>query len=289
METQGDLNIDFIARAASEYSISELVEIYNQSRVDYIVPMPMNVARMQEYVDTYDINLDASLVVCDPDDSVVAVSMLGVRDDRTWITRLGVMPVKRRRGTGQFIMDHHIETSMRLGAAQIQLEVIKNNTPAHQLFLRNDFQETRELLIVRRAPGEPDFPGDGYDAQVTSIHGDDIPYCLSDRTEDPAWTEHSASLLNGGNLAGVHVEFDDGANGYLIFQRTAFQLSHFVFSDSAYRDPELALCLLYHAHQQNPMADTKVENVPLHSPIWEVYQEAGYIEVFRRIEMVREL
>jgi hypothetical protein len=31
---------------ASEYSVEELTEAYNQTRVDYMVPMPMNKARL---------------------------------------------------------------------------------------------------------------------------------------------------------------------------------------------------------------------------------------------------
>ena len=50
---------------ASNFSLQQLTDAYNQTRVDYIVPMPMNVARLQEYIDTYDIDLEASWVAMD--------------------------------------------------------------------------------------------------------------------------------------------------------------------------------------------------------------------------------
>ena len=50
---------------ASRFSHAELVAAYNQARVDYIVPMPMNVARFQEYMRWYDIDLEASCVAVD--------------------------------------------------------------------------------------------------------------------------------------------------------------------------------------------------------------------------------
>ena len=280
---------DFVAAPASDYSIANLVEIYNQTRVDYIVPMPMNEVRMQEYIDTYDIDLDASVVVFEPDMTVLAVSMLGFRDDRAWITRLGVLPNRRRGGTGQFIMDHHLRMAARYGASRVQLEVIKNNTPAHRLFLKNDFRETRELLIVRRASGAPDADMVGINSHAEAIDEKEIIRLLEYRAEDPAWTEDTHSILNINNLTGLRVETPSGAAGSIIFQQNPFQLSHFVFSYEAYHDPELALSLLYHVHVQNPTADTKVENVPLNSVLWPIYQQAGYVESFRRIEMMRPL
>ena len=35
---------------ASSFSIEQLVAAYNQTRVDYLVPMPMNAARLAEYI-----------------------------------------------------------------------------------------------------------------------------------------------------------------------------------------------------------------------------------------------
>ncbi|HNT77229.1 MAG TPA: hypothetical protein PKH77_19630, partial [Anaerolineae bacterium] len=47
-------------RLASEFSIEALVDIYNQTRMDYIVPMPMNAARLEEYIHTYNVRLEYS-------------------------------------------------------------------------------------------------------------------------------------------------------------------------------------------------------------------------------------
>ena len=47
---------------ASQFTIEQLAAIYNQTRVDYMVPMPMNAARLAEYIATYDVKLEHSLV-----------------------------------------------------------------------------------------------------------------------------------------------------------------------------------------------------------------------------------
>ena len=41
-------NIDLIP--ASAFSFEELTDAYNHTRVDYMVPMPMNVNKLREYV-----------------------------------------------------------------------------------------------------------------------------------------------------------------------------------------------------------------------------------------------
>ena len=75
---------------ANHFTYEQLVDAYNQTRIDYVVPMPMNVARMREYSRVYDIDLARSVVALE-DNIMQGLGMLGVRDNRTWITRLGVL------------------------------------------------------------------------------------------------------------------------------------------------------------------------------------------------------
>ena len=57
---------------ASHFTIEQLTAIYNQTRVDYLVPMPMNAARLSEYIRTYDVDLKHSLVALQ-DDQLLAL------------------------------------------------------------------------------------------------------------------------------------------------------------------------------------------------------------------------
>ena len=79
---------DLALLPASAFTYEELTAAYNHTRVDYIVPMPMNAARLREYVETYDIDMNASVVAVDGTE-ILGLSMLGLRADRAWITRLG--------------------------------------------------------------------------------------------------------------------------------------------------------------------------------------------------------
>ena len=137
---------------ASQFSMAELTEAYNQARADYLVPMAMDADRLAAYIQLYDVDLDRSWVAVDGAE-ILGLAMLGVRAGRTWLTRLGVLPHHRRHGTGEALVRALLATTQELGCRVSVLEVIQGNRAAHELFLKAGFRETRELLILRRPPG----------------------------------------------------------------------------------------------------------------------------------------
>jgi ribosomal protein S18 acetylase RimI-like enzyme len=278
-QSSGDLT--FVS--ASAYSFDELAEIYNQARVDYIVPMPMNGKRMAEYVRDYDIDLNISTVARDHDGLEMGVIMLGARPNRAWITRLGVIPARRGSRVGQRLVELMIEASLRRGLRHIQMEVIRGNAPAYSLFRKLGFEDVRELLVIRRPPSPtaPLVQVEG--AQAIPLEGDEIMACLQKRGDDPAWTEETRSFAHMEGLKGLRCALASGESGWAVYQRAPFQLMHFVFSPDA--SPDLHQALIYHIHKLNPLHDTKIENLPASHPAWQVYQRMGYVESFRRIEM----
>jgi ribosomal protein S18 acetylase RimI-like enzyme len=266
----------------SAYTYAQLADIYNQARVDYIVPMPMNAKRMQEYVEAYDISLDGSVVALTDDGLPCGIGMLGMREGRGWITRLGVIPDRRKHRAGQAIMEHLIQFAKDQQARLIQLEVIVGNEPARRLFEKLGFVSTRELLVIRKPPSLP-TPNMTYDSLAPiTLNESEIHALLASRQDNPSWIEETKSLMNVDHLRGLKLVSDTGEWGWIIFQRSPFQLTHFVLN---YNDDWLAKALLYHVHKEYPKQDTKIENVAIHDHIWNVYQQMGYIEVFRRTEM----
>jgi len=271
---------------ASEYTVAELTDIYNQTRIDYIVPMPMNVARMQEYIDNYDLDLTRSAVACYKGD-VLGLAMLGVRREHTWITRLGVIPSKRRFGAGWAMMRYMIDQSYDLGVDHIILEVIKNNVPAHKLFVRMGFHETRELLILRRPPGQPRTEVPTYGV----THGDEerALALLETRRSVPSWLDEYQSLRNAGSLASLEVQLEDGSCGWLVYQSTIFQLGRLVLQTESGDPVQVARVLAHALHSAHPDKDTKTENVPAADEHLDGLLAMRYLESFRRIEMRREI
>lgn len=280
-----DHDASYYSVPASRYTFEQLAAIYNQTRVDYIVPMPMNSKRMEEYVRHYDVDLEASIVAFNSDEEMTGIGMLGLRAKRAWITRLGVLPARRGRKIGQYIMETLLQQACDNAAEQVQLEVIKGNEPAHMLFSKLGFEVQRELLVVRRPPRELDCPAPAADIVVENLAEAQIRERLKVRHGNPSWLDENASLLNIGSLEGLQITLPSGASGWIVFHNAMFQLSHFAFETEPEADNVLTEALLYYLHHQFPNRDTKVENLPADSPVWPIFEKLGYVEAFRRLEM----
>ena len=269
---------------ASRFNFEQLVAIYNRTRVDYMVPMPMNAARLAEYVSIYDVDLDHSIVAMQ-DDEMMGLAMLGARDDRAWITRLGVIPNTRRSGVGRALMSGLLENAEKLNLGLVMLEVIKNNAPAHQLFLKLGFREITELLILRRPPRFPPLDPVVADAQrLERVEALDL--AGHDRGIQP-WTNQSESLYNADEVSGLRVTLTDGSRGWLVYQRQKFTLTRFAFKTEAGDPVAVAYAFLSHLHYQYPRLDTHIENIQVNDPHLPAFYQMGYVESFRRIEMWR--
>ena len=280
-------NHSFELIPASRFSIDELTDIYNQTRVDYMIPMPMNAARLAEYIQSYDVDLENSFVAAEGN-VMRGVAMLGSRKDRTWITRLGVIPTTRRGGVGEALCRRLLEQSEKMGVGFSMLEVIKNNAPAHQLFLKLGFYEVGELLILRRSPSR----------QTQQLH---MPVVADARRLEryetldligynrgtQPWTNQSESMANAASVFGMRLTLPDGSTGWIAYQREKFTLTHFIYKTEVGDPAEMAYAFLSHLHHQYPRLDTHIENIQANDPHLPGFYKMGYVESFRRIEMWR--
>ena len=267
----------------SQFTDEQLAAIYNQTRVDYMVPMPMNAARLAEYIKTYDISREHSLVAQTHDGEMLGVNMLGLREDRAWITRLGVIPNTRRHGVGRVLMESLMQKAANLSIDFMMLEVIKNNTPAHQLFSKLGFYEVGELLVLRRSPFTPAVDPIVADAERLD-RTDSLVLVGRDRGTQP-WTNQSESLFNAFEVSGLRLTLADGSRGWMVYQRQKFLLTRFAFKTEVGDPATVAYALLSHLHNQYPRLDTQIENIQVNDPHLPAFYRMGYVEAFRRIEM----
>ena len=275
-----------VLRRASEFTVEELTNAYNQTRVDYIVPMPMNARRLREYIHNYDVDMERSAVAT-MDGHILGISMLGVRPGRCWCTRLGVLPVKRRRGTGRLLVTDHIQKARELGVECMILEVIKDNVPAYNLFTQLGFRDTRVLLVLRRPPGPLSDNVGPY--RVERLDPDEIAGLLAQRRSTPSWLDEMPSLLKAGNLGALRVELTNGGRGWMVYQSSIFQLGRLVLQTETGDPREIARALVHALHTEYTIQDTNTENMPVDDPHVPGLLDMGYIESFRRIEMRLDL
>ena len=271
---------------ASEFTYKRLTDIYNQTRVDYVVPMPMNVDKFREYVFYYDLSLEHSVVAMDGDEAL-GLGMLGVRGKRTWITRLGVVPNGRKHGVGREIMSALVKNSENIDAEIIQLEVIKGNKPAEKLFLRFGFEPIRDLLVVRRPPRPVNIVSSG--VYIELLDTANAHKLLRQRKVTSSWITDNESLQNAGDIAALLADLPNGAKGWLVYQNSAFQITRLVLQTDQ-GDPELvAQALLQNLHWRHSIQDTICENLPADDLHWPMMKEMGYVLSFTRTEMKKNL
>ncbi len=284
---RADNALDLVA--ADRFSLDELASIYNATRIDYLVPMPMGPARLAEYMRVYDVDLAASVIVIGPD-GPVGLGMLGLRPERAWITRLGVVPAARRGGAGRALMDGLLHTAAERERPVVWLEVIKGNEPAKRLFLRSGFTKTRELLVVRRSPlaqqRPPSLPANFVTA-VEALDREQALDLLAARQVRPNWLNETASMHNVRRLEALRVTCSDGGLGWASFDVGRFQLTRIVVQVLAGDPVAVSAATLGAVHQRYPRHDTNIENLAADDPMWPGFQQLGYFDAFRRLEMVR--
>jgi GNAT superfamily N-acetyltransferase len=277
--------------SADEFTLEELADAYNQTRIDYIVPMPMTVDRLRHYIDIYDVDLASSCAAVD-EGEILGLGMLGVREERGWITRLGVVPQGRRRGVGGNIMSFLLGAAARLSLPAVWLEVIEGNNPAYELFCALDFEVTRELIVARRPPRFAEMaPGERAERphlrQLRSLGYEATMDLLTSRHDEPNWLNQTESLRNSRELSSLFVETQEGGRGWVTYQTSLLQLTHIVVHASEGDPGAVATALLQTLHEYYPTQDAIAENIPADDPIWEGFLRVGYFDAFRRIEMVK--
>jgi ribosomal protein S18 acetylase RimI-like enzyme len=271
---------------ADHFTVQELVDLYNQTRVDYLVPMPMNAERLAEYIHLFDINLKLSSVARTDDGQVLGLSMLGVRPPWAWITRLGVLPAIRRSGAGSALMDSMLTNARTLGMEETHLEVIRNNVPAHRLFLNKGFKEVNEYLVLRRAPHS--VP-ESVQCSTTWLDREAALGTLESYPKHLTWITALDSMRNAPDLSGIRVEFANGSSGWLVFRYHKFSISHLIFHTEQGSPVKIGIQLLAILYSRYPRHDTYAENIQVEDPHLPALLGMGFFDNFRRIEMRRKM
>ena len=270
---------------ATNFNIQELTNLYNQTRVDYLVPMPMSVDRLAEYIHDFDVDLSRSCIVQDLDGQVLGLGMLGMRENRAWVTRLGVLPVTRRCGAGAALMDYMLARADELGMAETHLEVIKNNEPAYKLFLKKGFRDTDVYLVMRRAPRPVSGPLSG---EVKWLDRCEALQVLRTYPHHLTWINAIGSMNNVSNLEGMQIILPGGDSGWLIYRAQKFFLSHLVMHTVQGDPVKVGTNMLLHLYNRYPRMDTYAENIHARDPHLPAFHSLSFFENFSRIEMRRQ-
>lgn len=271
--------------SCTDFSDAQLADLYNRTRADYLVPMTTTPTDLARYMQQYDVDRAASVVAVDESQAPLGLLMVGMREQRAWITRLGVLPSARRQHLGDLMMTQALTNSRERGVRVMQLEVIVGNGAGRGLFERHGFVATRQVVVLRRAVLVDTNKQMSFNEMTIRISQErsEVLAQLAQRDDAPTWIEETASLRHMDHLCLLTLD-----DCWLVFQQ-AERLGHYVFS------PAVTLAqvarLLTALHTACPALPALAENIPIeHGSITEnTFVSAGYSEAFRRDEMHRAL
>jgi len=142
--------------SARSLSLAALTTAFNRGFEGYLIPMVQTPDSLLRMLRENDVREDESLVALAPGGAPVGVALLGRRGARAWVAGMGVAPEWRGQGQGAALLARLLDRARALGAQQVTLEVLENNTTASRLYERMGFHETRPLTIytgeTQRAP-----------------------------------------------------------------------------------------------------------------------------------------
>ena len=114
---------------------------------------------------------------------------------------------------------------------------------------------------------------------------DQVMALLRQRKSIPSWLDDYPSLLNAGYMHGIKVDLKTGGSGWLVYQKTVFQLGRIVVQTDEGDPYNVGRALVHALHTSNPFQDTKTENIPRLEPHLQAFIDMDYLESFARIEM----
>lgn len=269
---------------ASHFSIEELTEIYNRSRKGYLVPMQLTPEGLAGYIHHYDLFLKHSFVAL-VNDEPAGLIMLGLRDNRSWVTRLGVINQARGSGVGRALVEKLLEESDQLEIPLNILEVIIGNDPAHRLFLGTGFKPVRKLLILQRPAGKMAAS----ESPIKILSREEIFECLDSRQGRQPWTNETETYRHVEHLHGFSLLMKNGERPWMAYQASDGKLSRLTYQPGEDDLVGSMTALLQYLHHQYPEFETTTENIPIDDPALPAFSALGHSIAFQRIEMVRQM
>jgi ribosomal protein S18 acetylase RimI-like enzyme len=139
--------MDFATHAASNYPVSDLVNILNQGFEDYLLPIkftnPMFLNMLRK--DSIDLNLSRVLLVEDQPSGIALIApRAGKRTSR--LAAMGISKPTRGKKAGSWLMKEVIDEACKRDDREMVLEVIEQNEPAVKLYQKCGFESVRRLV-----------------------------------------------------------------------------------------------------------------------------------------------
>jgi GNAT superfamily N-acetyltransferase len=196
-------------RPAAELDRAELLHLFNASYSDYLVPMRMRAADLDEHLDLNTIDLTVSRVAHAGEPA--AFALVGRRGEEGWIGGMGTHPDHRRRGLGEAALRAAVAAARHDGCAEVRLEVITGNLRAIALYEKLGFRRSRELVVAQLDPAQDQRGSGAPDDTVVEVGDRDAERWVARHGTGPEPWQRAGAVLarlreRGTPLRGVTVQ-----------------------------------------------------------------------------------
>ncbi|MDB4895134.1 MAG: Acetyltransferase, gnat family protein [Firmicutes bacterium] len=266
-------------KRASQFTVSELSQLWNRGYIGYFVPIQFTDAQMEGHIRISDLDLEHSVIAMDGD-TPAAFSFLAVRGQRGWIGGVGVAPEYRGRGVASALFAGHTGVIRReTNLSHVQLEVFVQNW-AQKVYERHGFATTRQLSLYegtlpagRRAPDVQSGAVFPLLAHSERLHGEWVP----------CWQREPAGLTKSlpPTAQALWTGPADAPTGYLIYNMREQGIG---ITDAAASDTATAATLLDGLAQAHPGVTVRIVNEPEGSPAAQALTALGCEETSAQYE-----
>jgi ribosomal protein S18 acetylase RimI-like enzyme len=259
----------------ADAAVGEGAAALNRVFQNYLIPMNFSSEQLHLHMSYNDVDARRSPLWFDDEGRVLAAALLAVRGKRGWIGGFGVAPEYRGQGYAKALLEHIAHTARDLKLNSVALEVLKDNTPAIDLYRRGGFETVRELRSFESVVSGVEMP-DGY-VRTPPQHFVDEPDHVR-----PSWQREPATLHNGA----VSVAVSNDAGNFAVY-RFNDRLAQVLKLHA--RGPDDLTALSQAVAAGRPSQHVMVLNEPAESPIVDYARSAGWNEPFRQYEMMLQL
>jgi RimJ/RimL family protein N-acetyltransferase len=279
------MNQDLQFVPASAFSLDALAEIFTRSFEGYFYPATVTAALLSQRMRAENLDLARSLVLMSGGEAQ-GIALLGLRAERAWCGGFGVASAARGRGYSHRLAAAMIEQARQAGARELSLEVLTRNAPAIKTDLRAGMQVRRDLRVLEWKRGEAEPARDPAEMPSAAWQPRQL-LSLFDRLHPmpAAWQRDLPALLVRAGMQSLAVATDDQPSAYALFN--AGPDGRIQLADLAARQASEARVLL--AALRAGAAQIVSVNEPAESPLMPAFEELGFAEIDRQLELVLEL
>lgn len=268
----------------------ELVDVFNLSFSDYIVPFQLTLEQLKSKIEAEDVKLDLSLGVFDSD-RIVAFMLHGLRIDDSGSTvynaGTGVIPDYRGKGLVGKMYEELLPQLKALDVKKMTLEVIQENKPAVRAYEKMGYAVSRKLDCFSGKLDVLKYNKEAVVQQTFELKWNEF---VPSWEIQPTWQNAVHTLENIKELCHIAVAYKDHVQvGYVIFNAVSGKVHQFAVSPD-YRGMGIGSSLFSYVNETVKGHDVYVYNVDDSSASAACFlKKIGLSKKVVQFEMIREV